>query len=312
MIKTSAKIFAVIVSAVVCLCGLSFLAACGDETTDTYTVTFNANGGTYSDGTIVTATTDESGKVSLPETDPTRTDYTFSGYNMAADGTGSSVTANTVYTSDTTVYAQWTAVSSDDEPVPDNPGSEDGVTEYYFEAEYTDLRGLTADIGSGTAYGRELITSGTNASNASNGCYVDNFNVVGSSITYTITSDISATVRMTLIARSVETDEEIDPDLLVITVNGSEITYNAATITSASEQVSAISYRRLFTEVDIGDINLIEGENTIVLTIGEKSNTSGSGTYSVGLGIDAIVLASSDATLTWEPVTEDMWDVFYL
>ncbi len=72
-----------------------------------YTVTFNANGGTV---TPTTATTGMDGKLaSLPT--PTRTGFTFNGWFTAATG-GTQVIDSTVFTQDTTVYAQWTAEST--------------------------------------------------------------------------------------------------------------------------------------------------------------------------------------------------------
>lgn len=73
----------------------------------TVTVTFDANGGSV---TPANAATNESGKLdSLPT--PTRSGYTFSGWFTAANG-GTKVTTDTVFTDDTTVYAQWTVVQS--------------------------------------------------------------------------------------------------------------------------------------------------------------------------------------------------------
>ena len=75
----------------------------------TYTVTFDANGGTVTPGS---ATTDTDGKLdSLPT--PTRDGFTFVGWFTAAED-GISVSLDTVYTEDTTIYAHWTA----DEPDP--------------------------------------------------------------------------------------------------------------------------------------------------------------------------------------------------
>ena len=72
----------------------------------TYTITFNANGGTLATGAATSATTNSSGKITLPA-DPTRENYTFSGwYTLATDGT--QVTANTVFTQNGTIFAHWT------------------------------------------------------------------------------------------------------------------------------------------------------------------------------------------------------------
>ena len=42
--------------------------------------------------------------------DPTRTGYTFAGWNTAANGSGTAFTSATLVTADVTVYAQWTAI----------------------------------------------------------------------------------------------------------------------------------------------------------------------------------------------------------
>nr|AMO13193.1 glycoside hydrolase [uncultured bacterium] len=73
----------------------------------TFTITFNANSGTVSP---TSGTTGTNGKLtSLPT--PARSGYTFNGWFTAATG-GTSVTTNTVFTSNTTIYAQWTAAAA--------------------------------------------------------------------------------------------------------------------------------------------------------------------------------------------------------
>jgi uncharacterized protein (TIGR02145 family)/uncharacterized repeat protein (TIGR02543 family) len=71
-----------------------------------YTITFSANGGTVSPAS---GTTGADGKlVSLPT--PKRTCYTFNDWYTSAVG-DDTVTANTVFSSDVTVYARWTVIS---------------------------------------------------------------------------------------------------------------------------------------------------------------------------------------------------------
>ena len=72
-----------------------------------YTVTFDANGGTV--GTE-NAETDIEGKLAELPT-PSRTGYTFKGWYTSATN-GTEVTVDTVYTEDTTIYAQWNRKSS--------------------------------------------------------------------------------------------------------------------------------------------------------------------------------------------------------
>lgn len=74
-----------------------------------YVITFDANGGAC---TTASARTDLDGKIStLPEA--SRDGYTFRGWFTAASG-GEQVTTETVYSADTTLYAQW-------EKIPEPP-----------------------------------------------------------------------------------------------------------------------------------------------------------------------------------------------
>ena len=68
----------------------------------TYTITFDANGGTVSP---TSGTTDASGKLSSLPT-PTWSGHDFSGWFTAANG-GTQVTTNTVFTGSDTIYAHW-------------------------------------------------------------------------------------------------------------------------------------------------------------------------------------------------------------
>lgn len=109
----------------------------GTPTPTTYTITFNANGGSVSP---TSATTGTDGKLaSLPT--PTHATDTFKGWFTAATG-GTAVTTNTVFTQNTTIFAQWEAVP---QPVTGLPifatvtsvtGPLEEVTIDYTQAEY--------------------------------------------------------------------------------------------------------------------------------------------------------------------------------
>ncbi|MCX6752260.1 MAG: SBBP repeat-containing protein [Candidatus Nomurabacteria bacterium] len=73
---------------------------------DTQTVTFNKNGGD-TEASPTTRTTNYNTTVTLP-TAPTKTGYTFSGWNTAANGSGTAFIGSTAVVADVTVYAQWT------------------------------------------------------------------------------------------------------------------------------------------------------------------------------------------------------------
>jgi uncharacterized repeat protein (TIGR02543 family) len=76
-----------------------------------YTVTFRLNDGTEAVWTTktVTAPATSIGTTNFPA-NPSQTGYVFSGWNIAANGTGTAFTASTTVTDNMTVYAQWTAV----------------------------------------------------------------------------------------------------------------------------------------------------------------------------------------------------------
>jgi uncharacterized repeat protein (TIGR02543 family) len=76
-------------------------------TSPTFTVTFDKNGGTVDAVPAAIAGIASGTTVTLP-TPPTWSGYTFTGWNMAADGSGGSFTASTAVTANITVYAQWT------------------------------------------------------------------------------------------------------------------------------------------------------------------------------------------------------------
>ena len=81
-----------------------------------YTITFDANGGLV---TPVNGRTDADGKLaSLPA--PTKSDHTFDGW-FTEDTGGTQVDTSTVFTANTTIFAQWTATPPPFPPA--NPGN---------------------------------------------------------------------------------------------------------------------------------------------------------------------------------------------
>lgn len=72
----------------------------------TYTVTYDANGGSGAPGS---QTKTYGTSLTLSDTIPTRTGYTFTGWNTSSDGSGTSYAAGGAYTENAaaTLYAQW-------------------------------------------------------------------------------------------------------------------------------------------------------------------------------------------------------------
>ncbi len=76
-------------------------------TINSYTVTFDSNGGEVEASPTTKTASYSSSLGSLPAA-PTRTGYTFTGWNTAADGSGTAFDATTVVTGSINVFAQWT------------------------------------------------------------------------------------------------------------------------------------------------------------------------------------------------------------
>lgn len=102
----------------------------GGTTPTTYTVTYDANGGT---GTMTDTNSPYSAGATVTVLDNTftRTDYTFSKWNTAADGSGTEYDEGDTFTinANTTLYAQWTA----------NGGSGTGGSEQWVLTNLADL-----------------------------------------------------------------------------------------------------------------------------------------------------------------------------
>jgi uncharacterized repeat protein (TIGR02543 family) len=73
------------------------------------TVTFNKNGGDTEASPATKTVISPATTIDVLPTPPTRTGYSFTGWNTAANGSGSAFTAATTVTANTTVYAQWSA-----------------------------------------------------------------------------------------------------------------------------------------------------------------------------------------------------------
>ncbi|GBU26239.1 hypothetical protein R83H12_02934 [Fibrobacteria bacterium R8-3-H12] len=82
-------------------------------TANTYTVTYNVNGGSGAPSPS-TRTKTHDVALTISSTKPTRTGYTFAGWNTASDGTGTSYASGASYTANAsvTLYAQWIQSSS--------------------------------------------------------------------------------------------------------------------------------------------------------------------------------------------------------
>ena len=103
--------------AVVSLAGM--LATSGCKKKETYTVTFNSNGGS---GTMSAQTFTEGEAQALIRNAFTNEGFTFGGWNTLQDGSGASYTDGQTITAtaDMTLYAQWTSNGTNPTPQPGN------------------------------------------------------------------------------------------------------------------------------------------------------------------------------------------------
>lgn len=183
-----------------------------------------------------------------------------------------------------------------------NPGTSEetsvptpaGQTDYYFEAEYVDLTGLEGLGTSGSPSGTGLAIYDSEANNS--------FALANlgpkSPITFKITSSAAATATFRgRFGNNSLGEVKWNPTTMNVTLNGTAITYNEFT-TSAGATVSTQNY----VVRSLGDINLVEGENTIVISAGENNYLNN---QDVLPSIDYIRL-TTEATLTWNPVESNI------
>ena len=102
--------------AVVTLTGMLAISGCKKK--ETYTVTFNSNGGT---GTMAAQTFTEGEAQALTRNAFTYDGYTFTGWNTVQGGSGASYTDGQTITAtaDMILYAQWTSNGTNPTPGPD-------------------------------------------------------------------------------------------------------------------------------------------------------------------------------------------------
>lgn len=177
MSKNTLRKFLALLLGTACVATFAAVGCGGDETppddekdppvvqTKTYTVTFNANGGTLTGSGSVEVKEDE--KISGAPT-AAKEGYTFNGWYTAATG-GTKIELSTYeVTGDVTLYAQYTQNSTpgpdqpgggEEDPDPDQPGDEDTVT-ITFDANGGTLTGeATYEIEAGTS----IISGGPEA-----------------------------------------------------------------------------------------------------------------------------------------------------
>lgn len=202
------------------------------------------------------------GAISSPERDG----YVFGGW-YTEDGEEFSPARK--YDSSMEFYAQWQA-------------------SYTFEAEYTQVTGLTEDypdyadengnkLGynfSGSANGANLIKSDASASN---GQYISGLYYRGGYIEFVITSDAAVeNAQLRLVLGCEYADITLTAATYRVSVNGTNIAYTTQIkLGNGAEVSSQPGLRGSWQEVNIGEISLKEGENIIRLTVNNNQTPAG-------------------------------------
>lgn len=167
--------------------------------------------------------------------------------------------------------------------------------EYVFEAEYTELEGLEGLGVSGSPSGIGLAAE---SSEASNEFYLGNLGE-DSPVTFIITSDQDATATLKItVGSNILGSCTWNPESYIITVNGEAIEYEEFT----TENGTDMNKQQNFKTKTIGEIELVEGENEIVLVAGKNTYRSN---MPSAPSLDCIKLIT-DAELSMEELEENI------
>ena len=224
--------------------------------------------------------------VSQPSADPERTGYSFAGW---VDESGAEYDFTQVITEDTTITAVWEKAV-------------DGVQEYIFEAEDTDLSGKTGPAISGTANETGMIVLSEDR-NASNDRSVGYLYQNGISLEFYIASDEEVSDATIYISLSAEMEDlEIDPSTYGIYLNGEKLAYGTISITDVPEYDST-TYSADCADFEyylLGEnLTLKEGANVIQLITENSDGYTGTTMVAHAPLVDAIKIETT-AVVTWD------------
>lgn len=262
-----------------------------------FDVTYNYNYEGAPDSRVVPV--EENSKAAKPA-DPVRADYKFLGWFTAADGE-TEYDFDTAVTADVEIFAHWEQVIIE------------GVKNYKFEAELTDLTDFEGSGFSNEAVGRQAIQdqakwSSTTDLAASNGYWVGYLYKQGCAITFEINSDrdISDVTLKLRLSGEIVNRVTVKSNEFKVTVNGAQINYSDIVINDVPKGTSVPP--AAFKDYEIGtNISLVKGKNTIVLSVdnnvplaGSDGAQAGGKIQSTAPLVDCIKLTTA-ANLTWNP-----------
>jgi uncharacterized repeat protein (TIGR02543 family) len=276
----------------------------------TYSITFISNYPDASDSRT-TVTVLGGNAVEAAKT-PTRDDYTFEGwYTAKRGGDKLDFATGVIPSASTSYYAHWKLAEA--------------VVATKFDAEFTEMDATKKYYGySGEAKGVEIITNDTSnggsagattninypkVSNLStqNSYYVTYQYEKGDEIVFTIISSkaVKGATLSAALAAEYATNLTIGPEetstasSYQILVNNNAVNYNNITF----------SVNGKFQLYTIGSIDLVEGENTIILrTNNTDSSKMGGAMKAAAPMVDYIQITNTgDATLSWYPIYDNIY-----
>lgn len=275
--------------------GILSLGACIGASAETATFYLD------SEGTEVYETVDFEGESRItPPEDPEQEGSSFAGWYLDAEYT-EEYKESTKLSGDVSIYAKW-------------------LTEYTFEAEYTQLTDLpeddlTAEYGNKIGYGYSNNVSGVqliqaegeSGCEASNGYYVSSLYYNGAYLEFVINSDKEVTdAVLTLRLSSEYYDMALTDSTFLVQVNDEDIKYGDIDLSGAITDMSSME-KRPFTDFTVSkEVHLTEGENVIRLQVNNSEKQGTTGTMNAAAPMIDCIYIDTDAELTWEPFTSNV------
>ena len=274
-----------------------------------YTVTFNLN---YTGAAAATTAKVVSGQKATKPTDPTRQGYTFDGWFINAQGTGTAFDFNTAITADTTLYAKWSqqgggggGEGGGTTPANALPDNHQNTSEKDASWKRVDLYAASA-AGSQTPASYVTIVNGNIPDYTynwatrradSNGYYPigNTSGNTGLTITFNITSTANAEVGIYLETNERTTNTLLPEagikfsDVYSLKVNGANVTTNATMPIGTTNWGATNRY------IFLGYANVTAGNNTVVVTCVDTAPSSGNDTR--GYNIYALRFSAQTATI---------------
>ena len=253
----------------------------------TYTVTFDKNGGDTEASPAIKEVI-SGGNVGMLPTAPTRSGYTFIGWNTQANGSGTAFTATTVVTGSITVYAQWTINSyGGGGGLPSGSG---GIINTPVETPKTEINVVGNIATATTTVSADVDNSGNAVATVSREQVSDAINKAieeaekqGDSKEARVEIKVEASENATTVETIIPEDTlrqtlEADIDALTISTSVATITFDANALSNLSEEtagdmkikVSKVEVSSLSPEVQqkigdrpVYDFSVTSGDKTI-------------------------------------------------